>query len=179
MRPSRRNVPARPKMTIGIGLISKDAAVNQNQIFLAADSEMSYGDERKDLIAQKLFTVEFSNARILLVQSGMANPAALAIEKIKELARDVKIESSESVEKVFADAMRSVRKKLIGDLDFSLSTTQDYLFREHGFDFLVGYYIGGKPFLMHTDISKCTLCPPRSTIRARQAFCVGFSFFVT
>ena len=120
---------------------------------------MNYDDERKDLNAQKLNIIQFQNGKVLTVQAGMAQPAALTIQRLQEIAGDVRIENSQSVERVFSEAMRSVKKTLIGDMDLSDQKTKDYVNQDFGFSFLVGYYIGGKPFLGEIKLHDCTLWP--------------------
>lgn len=160
MPQKRKFVPHRPKMTIGIGLISKKSPNSESVIVLAADSEMNYEDERKDLMAQKLTAIEFKNARIMTVMAGMAQPALRALQLVQDMAKNIAVESSETIHRVFADAFRMVRNECVLE---SGKTDEDgqrrYLIEDCDFSMLVGYCIGEKSYLERISLMKCSLWP--------------------
>ncbi len=165
-------LPARPKVTIAIGIISKHKRHPEHkggQIVLASDSQTTYPTGQKRLDAQKISVVRFADSKILIAQAGSAELADKAIEILKRKAKDIKIEDVETVPKAVQGAVREVRDYLI-EINKGCNFTDDgwkRFFRdENGFNLLFGYYFEAQPYLCTVDIDWCLSLPVKGSFKA-------------
>ena len=157
--------PARPKVTVAIGIISKHKRHPESkggQIVLASDSQTTYPGGQKRLDAKKINVVRFADSKALVAQAGSAELADKAIEILHRKAKDIKIEDIETVPKLVESAVRDVRNYLVS-LNQGCNFTDDgwkRFFRdENFFTLLFGYYFNEEPHVCKVDIDWCLSIP--------------------
>lgn len=167
-----RRVPApklrkiNPKVTIAIGIISKSqhGAMNRPTIFLACDSQTTGPGAAKSLDAQKLRTVEFANAEILVAHAGICDLAESVIEIMQRKAKNTTLESEETVTRVAQKSICEVRDHLIAinkECNFSEDAWKRFFRDENQLVLLLGFYFDRKPYLYTIDNDFCL--PIRAT----------------
>lgn len=151
----KRNAP-QPLVTIAIGLISNRSRWGVGEIILACDSQMTFADGPKDLSAEKLSVIKFRNGRLLMAHAGYVQPAKKSIQNIQRLAANEQMENADSV---IEQGMRETRATLLAGWDFSDERKRTYLQLDQKHEFLIAYYLNGKPLLRHIDNYRCAVCP--------------------
>ncbi len=148
MRDKRRKMPAIPKVTIAIGIISKA----NRQIFLACDSETTDGAV-KTHEARKIGVIEFANGKVLVAQAGSADFGDEVIEIMQKRAKAVEIENEETVSKLASDSLRELRGKAIEANKESPGWDPHRFFLEdYPLTLLVAFYFDGNPFMYRLNI---------------------------
>ena len=156
MRP-RWHAPG--KVTISIGLISKQTEKHHGEIILAADSETGYGDGSKDLDTKKLHEIQFADGRILMADAGILKNINLALAFIRDNAHSISMKNWQNVKDVIDKSMRQVRDSLLEGLNLNDERRSSFLRIDCYFELLIGFYCGGKPYLVHVDIEFCNASP--------------------
>lgn len=162
--------PARPKVTIAIGLISKskNSRFSRGQIVLASDSQTTFG-ATKSLDAKKISIVQFANNSILVAQAGAVDLADRVIEIMREKAKSVPMETSETAARIAQESIREVRNHLTElnkGCNFSDDAWKRFFRDENAFALLLGYYLNGKPYLFTIDIDWCLPIPIKNSYKA-------------
>jgi hypothetical protein len=149
-----------PKVTIAIGIISKQVRWGEGEIVLAADSQTTFPEDgTKDLLAEKIHIIQFKNGKALIAQSGMLRPAATALAMIKDRAANTVIENQDTVGTVIRTAIRDHRKELLAEWHFTDDRMKSYLKMDVYYEFLVASYFNGNARLSHIDIYNCNFSP--------------------
>jgi 20S proteasome alpha/beta subunit len=159
--------PARPKVTIAIGLICKGKEKHHNRIVLACDSETTDGG-MKNSNAKKLGVVGFVNGSFLVTQAGSAEIGDKVIEIMQKKASQLLlIENEEIIPNLARDAIREVRSHFVElNKDCPRIDWQRFFWVENPLDLLIAYYFENKPFLYHLDIDRAIPFRIKDSFRA-------------
>jgi len=141
-------------VTIAIGLIVKARQNRAGAIIFASDSQTTFPGGQKRLDAQKINTVQFSDAEILVAQAGSAELADKTIDLMQQKAKDVCLTSLDSVLDVLQRSVKEVRnhlKELNSGCGYSHEDWTKF-WQENSFDLMVGFYLGNYPQIYTIDI---------------------------
>jgi len=140
-------------VTIAIGVIS--STKDYPAIFLASDSQTTYGGGPKSLDARKIRKVEFANGEVLVASPGSAELADKAFEIMRRDAIDKTITDDQTVPGVAANAMRTIRAHF-KDINQGIISSEDgwkrFFVEEAYIELIVGYFLKGAPQLFTIDI---------------------------
>lgn len=145
------------KMTIALGVICGGSSLppdgSHPGIVLATDSQVGAEGGPKTLDAQKISIVEFADVQVLVAYAGVVNMAQAVIEKFRQRAASVKIETADTVTDTAVEAIGEIRDKLKKAYEGCGFTRGDWMecFSENGFSLILGYFHEGKPFLRTID----------------------------
>ena len=165
-------IPARPKVTIAIGMISKYKLHPDHKggrIILASDSQTTYPGGQKRLDSRKMTIVEFANAKVLVAQAGSTDLADKAVEILQRSAKGIKVENVETVPQTIQAAVREVRNHLVElnkGCNFSDDVWKRYFRDDNAFTLLFGYYFESQPHLCAVDIDWCLPAPVKTSFKA-------------
>lgn len=155
-QPSRKQSKPQALVTIAIGLISNRSRWGDGEIILACDSQMTFADGPKDLSAEKLSVIKFKNGRLLMAHAGYVQPAKRSVQNIQRLAANEQMENADAV---IEQGMRETRTALLADWNLTDERKKTYLQLDQKHEFLIAYYLNGKPFLRYVDNYACLVCP--------------------
>jgi len=164
-------VPARPKVTIAIGIISKHRRFpeDKGQIVFASDSQTTYPGGQKRLDAQKINVVNFANAQIMVAQSGSAELADAAIDILQRKAEAITVESTDTISQAVKSAVLEVRnhlKEINQGCGFTDDSWKKFFMGDNAFNLLWGYFFKGNPYLYSINIDWCFPVPVKNNFKA-------------
>jgi 20S proteasome alpha/beta subunit len=135
------------KVTIAIGLICKRA------IIIASDSQTTYG-AAKSLDCQKISLVQFRDAQVAVAASGISELSNKAVQIMQRKAKDISLETPETVPSVAQDAVREIRNHLV-EINKGCFTDEGwkrFFIEENPFELLVGFYFKEHPHLFTINL---------------------------